>query len=292
MRYYFDDRVRLIWLEMFVNSFHLMVRLVQSTNKLRALSQSSVHGENYQSCIKVRILGLILVKDAIVGLNQTAAMLGSIYSGHFVRTLATVSIREIPVAIFEYAKTSDTPSSISPSAQETSPSGGSNHVNSTGALRKKDLEPKLMGPTSDTDLSHLDSHISGWATSSEDPRLRIHFDFSKERAGGGQIFMVTMDALAIAGAHPLNSVAEPFTATGINHVAETRLRVEPSGAPGTVFYWRQLVQALVVLWEQVIFTAGRPRWNILDSMWIRYDDTTIAYVVMTTRLLRAADGRS
>ncbi|KAL9577730.1 MAG: hypothetical protein Q9212_006180 [Teloschistes hypoglaucus] len=268
-----------------------MVRLVQSTNKLRALSQSSVHGETYLSCIKVRILGRILVKEAIVGLNETAFMLGYIYTGFFVRTLATVNIRNVPVAVFEYTK--DIPPDISPSIRDSSSSDGSHHVNSTGPLSKEeDLEPNLTVPTPDTHLSGLDSPISGWATSEEDPRLRIHFEFSDVRAGGGQIFMVTMDALAIAGAHPLNTnIAEPITATGINDVAETRLRVEPSGAPGTVFYWRQLVQALVVLWEQVIF-VGYPRWNILEQMWIRYDDTTIAYAVMTTRLLAADTSRS
>ncbi|KAI4205074.1 MAG: hypothetical protein LQ350_000701 [Teloschistes chrysophthalmus] len=258
-----------------------MVRLVQTTNKLRAMSQSSVHGEHYQACIKVRILGLFLVRDAIVGLNQTAVMLGSIYNGHFVRTLATVSYRDVPIAVFEYTKSSPTLSD------------GSDRANSTGPFSKEDLELSLIRPTLDTDLSRLDIPFSGWATSEEDPRLRIHFEFSAEKAGGGQIFMVSMDALAIAGSHPLNTnVAEPITATGLNDVAETRLRVEPSGAPGTTFYWRQFVQALVVLWEQVIFGIGRPRWNILDQMWIRYDGTTIAYAVMTTRLLAADTSRS
>ncbi|KAL8667027.1 MAG: hypothetical protein Q9202_000949 [Teloschistes flavicans] len=263
-----------------------MVGLARSTNKLQALAESSVRGDFYQSFVKVRILGLLLVRDAIVGLNQTAFMLGAIYDRQFVRTLATVSIRNIPVAIFEYSKDSPTPPNISPSPRD------SDLVNSTSTLSEEDLKPSLTGPTPDTNLSRFDSPLSGWATSSVDPRLRIHYELSSETCGGGQMFMTVMDALALASTHPPNAnVNEPITATGKNDIAETRLRIEPSGAPGTSFSWDQLLEAVVVFWDEVVFWTIRPRWNILETMLIRYDSTTIAYAVMTTRLL-AADSRS
>lgn len=143
------------------------------------------------------------------------------------------------------------------SRRDSTPRVGSDQVNQTStrvSLSQEGLDPNLTSATPVINLSIPDLPTSGWATSREDPRLRIHYQFHRDLPGGGQIFMTIMDALATASTHLLKVELEgPFTATGMNQVAETHLEIEPSGAAGTSFTWGQLVQALVVFWEQGIF---------------------------------------
>ncbi|KAL8685939.1 MAG: hypothetical protein Q9218_007454 [Villophora microphyllina] len=262
-----------------------MVGLVRRPNKSGQLGEAVVSGESFQTITKLRLLTRWTVNDAIVGLNQTAFMLATLHRWEFVRILATVTIRGVPVGIIEYTKKPVPQPDVSRLPQAISPPEGSGPVNQTNiqsGFGQQGLEPNS------TSLSQLKLPPSGWATSREDPRLRIHYQFGDDVVGGGQILMTFMDALATASSHALDSAIDaPFTAIGKNSFAETHFRVEPSGAPGTSCSWGQLIQAMVVFWEQGIFTYHRegnpPRWNILDTLLIQYNGFTIAYGTMTCR---------
>ena len=283
MQYNFDHRIKLHWVEVFVNSFHLMVALVRYPNKLHSMSESYVHGDNFDSYVKIRILGRLLVNDAIQGMYQTASKLGALHAGEWYRLLAGIYVRDRAVGIIEYSKVLPKQTHLSrPQRNFGQRNRAGSEVNQTNiptSLDKADLKSRLNSVRPS----------SAWATSLEDPRLRIYYEFESDIAGGCQMFMAIMDALAIASAHlPTTKVTEPLTAIGTNQHGETHLRFEPSDAPGVSFTWTQLVQALVVFWEQVIFAYHErikytPRWNVLDVLLVQYEGLTVAYGVMTIR---------
>ena len=269
-----------------------MVDLVRAPFKSQYLAESLVSGSTFESYLKLRVLRQITVANAIQSLNQTAFKLGSLQSTYFCRLLAGISIEGSTIAIIEYNKKRSREQKSAHSARDSDNVKISTDQSSGFSIsepEEHDLTLNGIKPISSSrNASSL--NISGWATSREDPRLRIYYEFSNEAAGASQLFMTIIDALATASTNlPFLEILEPLTAIGKNQLAETRLHIESSGAPATSFTWARLVQALVVFWEQGIFSyhvrREDNRWNVLDLLLIQYDGTTIAYGVMNIRYL-------